>query len=193
MQSLPEEGQKAVTAAALRRMGMANPGSQDAAGEAFSASTFLTNWNKVSPEARRAMFDRYGPGFSKDMDKIAAVSERIKNSASTLANASGTGAKTAGLGYYGGLTGSLLTGNLGTTAALLGTGAAANVAARLMTSPRVVRWLAKATDLPVGALPAQIGVLNRIAANTGDQDVKEFADLLQRSAEDPVSQPKDGN
>lgn len=61
IQSLPEEGQKAVTAAGLLRVGLlANPGAQDAGGEAFSAAAFLTNWNMASPEARRALLDRYG-------------------------------------------------------------------------------------------------------------------------------------
>ncbi len=44
MRSLPEDGQKAVSAAVIKRMGLANPGAQNAAGDAFSPNTFLTNW-----------------------------------------------------------------------------------------------------------------------------------------------------
>ena len=189
MQSLPEDGQKAVTAAALRRMGLANPGSQDAAGEAFSSATFLTNWNKVSPEARRAMFDRYGADFSRDLDKVAKVAERIKESSQTLSNASGTARQGVGLGYWGSLAASILTGNLAATATLGGGGAAANVLARGMTNPRFVKWLAKATDLPAGAFPAQINVLRRAAEQNGDEDLAAIAEELSQN---PPDEPAGG-
>ncbi|WP_042599178.1 hypothetical protein [Xanthomonas campestris] len=188
MQSLPAEGQKAVTAAAIRRMGMANPGAQDAAGEAFSASTFLTNWNKVSPEARRAMFDRYGPGFSANIDKIARVAERIKEGGAALSNPSGTARQGAAFTYWGSLGASIISGNLGAAAGLAATGAGANVLGRAMTSPRVVKWLARATELPVGALPAQINVLKRIASENDDEAAAELAVSLEQAAKDPNSQ-----
>lgn len=180
MQSLPEEGQKAVTAAALRRMGLANPGAQDAAGEAFSAATFLTNWNKTSPEARRALFDRYGPGFSRDLDKISKVAERIKEGGQAIANPSGTARQGAQFAYWGGLGGALMTGQVGGALGLGLGGVGANLGARLMTNPSWVKWLAKATDLPVGALPAQVNVLKRIAAEKSDQDIAEAAALLEQ-------------
>ena len=71
MQSLPKEGQRAMTAAVIKRMGLATAGAQGAAGETFSAQTMLRKWNNVSDEAKRALFDRHGPAFSKDMDRIA--------------------------------------------------------------------------------------------------------------------------
>ncbi|WP_445394279.1 hypothetical protein [Stenotrophomonas maltophilia] len=183
MQSLPEEGQKAVTAAALRRMGLANPGAQDAAGEAFSAATFLTNWNKASPEARRALFDRYGPGFSKNLDKISKVAERIKESQGALSNASGTARQGVGLGYWGSIAASVLTGNLATAGALGTGGAGANILARTLTNPRTVRWLADNTDRPIGALPAQINVLKRIGKENNDNDATELAAALSEQLE----------
>lgn len=178
MQSLPEEGQKAVTAAALRRMGLANPGAQDAAGETFSAATFLTNWNKASPEARRALFDRYGPGFSSDLDKVAKVAERIKEGGQAIANPSGTARQGAQFAYWGGLLGSIFSGNLGTAGLIGAGGTAANLLARAMTNPRIVKWMARNTQAPVGALPAQISVLKRIGAENDDQDAVELANAL---------------
>ncbi|MCU1169296.1 hypothetical protein [Stenotrophomonas maltophilia] len=183
MQSLPEEGQKAVTAAALRRMGLANPGAQDAAGEAFSAATFLTNWNKASPEARRALFDRYGPGFSRNLDKVSKVAERIKESQGTLANASGTARQGVGLGYWGSIAASVLTGNLATAATLGAGGAGANILARILTNPRTVRWLADNADRPIGVLPAQINVLKRIGKENNDADATELATALSEQLE----------
>ncbi|MBB3802060.1 hypothetical protein FHR47_002308 [Xanthomonas arboricola] len=187
MQSLPEEGQKAITAAAIRRMGMANPGAQDAAGEAFSATTFLTNWNKVSPEARRALFNRYGPGFSKDIDKIARVAERIKEGGAALSNPSGTARQGAAITYWGSLAGAIMTGNAAGATGIAGAGISANLLARLMTNPTWVKWLAKSTDLPVGALPAQVNVLKRIAAENDEPDIAAAADELSNRAQN--SQP----
>ncbi|WP_312237302.1 hypothetical protein [Stenotrophomonas sp.] len=178
MQSLPEEGQKAVTAAALRRMGLANPGAQDAAGETFSAATFLTNWNKASPEARRALFDRYGPGFSSDLDKVAKVAERIKEGGQAIANPSGTARQGAQFAYWGGLLGSIFSGNLGTAGLIGAGGAGANLLARAVTNPRIVKWMARNTETPVGAIPAQINVLKRIGAENDDQDAVELANAL---------------
>jgi len=183
MQSLPEEGQKAVTAAALRRMGLANPGAQDAAGEAFSASTFLTNWNKASPEARRALFDRYGPGFSKNLDKVSKVAERIKESQGALSNASGTARQGVSLGYWGSIAASVLTGNLATAATLGTGGAGANILARILTNPKTVKWLADNADRPIGALPAQINVLKRLGKENNDADATELAAALSEQLE----------
>jgi hypothetical protein len=186
MQSLPKDGQRALTGAVIKRMGLANPGAQDAAGDAFSAATFLTNWNKVSPEARRALFDRHGPQFTKDMDKIARVAGSIKEGSEVFRNPSGTANRGAALTYGGSLAASILTGQTGIAATLAGTGIGANGLARAMTNPRLVKWLSRATEMPVGALPAQINVLNRIAKETGDEEVAEFAAALEQARQNEV-------
>lgn len=185
MQSLPQEGQKAVTAAVIKRMGLATPGAQDAAGETFSAATFLTNWNRVSPEARRALFDRHGPSFTRDMDKIAKVAQSIKEGSEVFRNPSGTANRGAALTYGGSLAASVLTGQMQLAGTLAGTGVISNLLARGMTNPRIVKWLAKATEMPVGALPAQISVLSRIAEANDDPEVAEFADALAEQASNP--------
>lgn len=189
MRSLPEDAQRDVTAAVIRRMGLATPGAQDMSGETFSAATFLTNWNKLSPEARRALFDRFGPQVSRDIDRIARVAERIKEGSGVLRNPSGTGGQVAAFSYAGSLAGSILTGNLLPAAGLVGSGVGANVIARLMTNPNWVRWLAKATEMPVGALPAQLNVLKRIAAENNDPEIAEVAELLAQNAPQAEESP----
>ena len=116
LQSLPRDGQRAVTAAVIKRMGLATPGQQDASGSVFSAQTFLTNWNRVSPEAKAVLFNRHGPQFSRDMDQIAGVAERIRTGSQVFANPSGTANRAAAIGYYGSIAGA-------TGAAALGAGA----------------------------------------------------------------------
>ena len=184
MRSLPVDAQKDVTAAVIRRMGLANPGAQDAAGEVFSAANFLSNWNRVSPEARSTLFNRYGGKVSEDIDKLARVAESIKDGSGVLRNPSGTAAQVASFGYGGGLAMSILTGDLPTLAKLVAGGGLANLTARALTSPRTVSWLARNTDTPVGALPAQINVLKRIAAENDDEAAADLAVALEGSEEE---------
>lgn len=179
MQSLPVEGQKSITAAVIKRMGLANPGMQNEAGDLFSAQTFLTNWNKVSPEARRALFDRYGPQFSENVDKIARVAANIKNGSKVFANPSGTANRAAAYTYGAALAGSAATGQVPTLAYLVGSGVGANVLARVMTNPKAVAWLAKNTDKPIGSALASLQVM----AQT-DPDMQGLLDALSKQRND---------
>lgn len=188
MQSLPQDGQKALTAAVIKRMGMATPGVQDAAGEVFSAQTFLRHWNDLSPEAKRALFDRYGPGFSANMDKIARVTDRIKNGSKVFANPSGSANKVAGYTYWTGAAGALaatpFTGPLPLLGILAG-GAGAHVMARFMTDPAKVAWLARNAEKPVGSLMAELSVLA--------QNDPDYAQLYESLRQRPVEQQADAN
>lgn len=178
MQSLPKEGQQALTGAVIKRMGLANPGAQDAAGEAFSTQTFLTNWNKMSPEARKALFDRHGPAFTKDMDRIAAVADNIRKGGEMFRNPSGSANKIAASSYWGSLAIALGTGNFKTAGAVAGLGLAANKTAKAFTNPMFVHWLAQATEAPVHALPGQLIALQRLLEKQGDEDTAEVVAAL---------------
>lgn len=180
MQSLPEDGQKAVTAAFIKRLGKATPGQQDATGEVFSAGTFMTNWNNVSAEAKRALFDRHGPKFVADMERIARVADRIKQGSKVFANPSGTTNRAAAYTYGTGLAGAAVAapwaGPLPLVGLVLG-GLTGNAAARAMTNPKFVAWLARSTEMPASALPQQVNVLKQIADD--DPAVAEALSALQ--------------
>lgn len=184
MQSLDKEGQKAVTAAVIKRMGMATPGAQNAAGDTFSAATFLTNWNSVSKEAKRALFDRYGLGFSQDMDRLARVVDNIKTGSKVFANPSGTANRAAALTYGASLVASLFDASGVSLGGLLAGGASANVAARYLTNPDAVRWLARTTSAPKGAIPGIVSAMNVQAQKSGDQDLAELARLIEEANQD---------
>lgn len=190
MQSLPKEGQEAVTAAVIRRMGMATPGMQDATGELFSAQTFLTNWNRVSPEAKRALFDRHGSQFSADMDKIARVAQTIREGSQVFRNPSGTANRGAAYTYGTALVASLFDATGISTAGVVGGGLGANAAARILTNPRVVRELAKSTAAPTAAIPATINSIRRIGEEDEDEAIIEFADALSaQNPQEPATRP----
>lgn len=178
MQSLPQEGQRAVTAAVIKRMGMATPGVQDAAGEVFSAQTFLTNWNRISPEARRALFDRHGPSFAKDMDRIARVAQNIREGSRVLANPSGTANRAAALTYGASLVASLFDPSMLSTGGLVGSGIGANWLSRKLTDPDFVRTLANSTALPSGSFVAQVQALRRAGEEENDSETIAVADAL---------------
>lgn len=174
MQSLPIEGQRTLSAAVIRRLGRATPGAQDAAGEAFSTETFLTNWNRLSPEAKATLFDRYGPGFRQDMDRVATLASNLREGSQVFRNPSGTAQ--AGIQYttVGSLAYATITGNI-PVAATIGAGiGGANLSARLLTNPKFVKWLAVQSNRPVAALPAALNQL----AQSDDPDLQEAAALM---------------
>lgn len=177
MQSLPEDAQKTLSASVLRRLGRATAGRQDELGEKFSTETFLTNWNSMSPQAKTALFDRYGKGFRSDMDAVAKVAANLREGSAVFRNPSGTSQAGAQIAAGTTFLTSLLTGHLmiaGGVAAAVG---GANIAARVMTNPTAVKWLAQTTKAPKNALPA---LLNR-AAGSDDQDLRDFAAYLKNS------------
>ncbi len=141
-----EEEWDTVAASVLNKLGDATPGMQNAAGDAFSINTFLTNWNRLSPEAKTALFGgkRYA-AQREALEKLTGLMDRIKsvsrfNNFSNTAGAMQTQLLLTGLG---GATGYIYTGNY--TGALAGVGAALTprMAAKLITNPRFVEWLAE--------------------------------------------------
>lgn len=178
MQSLKPDEARMVSSAVVRRLGRANPGSQNDVGDAFSTETFLTNWNGLSKEAKSALFDRLGPKVRADMDHVARVASNLRDGSKVFRNTSGTSDATAQIAAAGSALTALLTGNMGALALLGGTVAGSNLAARGMTSPTFVRWLAQQSRKPAGALRGQIGVLASMANRDGDEDAAEVAALL---------------
>jgi len=184
MQSIPKDAQQSLTAAVIKRMGMPTAGQAglDRA-EQFSAATFLTNWNNVSPEARRALFDRHGPEFSRNMDQIARVAANLKDGAKVFANPSGTANRAAALTYGGALVASMLDPTMATTGTLLTTGAFANGAVRVLTSPRAVRWLARATQAPKGSIIGMTNAMHAEARQSGDEALRELAEYFEQAVD----------
>jgi len=177
MKSLKPEEQKAVTAAVIRRLGKATPGQQDAAGEAFSINTYLTNWARLSPEARSVLFGRFGAKFSKDIKALSEFASNIREGSAVFRNPSGTGQAVSLQAVGAGTVAATALGQLEIAAVLAGTAGGANLMSRLMTNPRFVSWLAVQTKIPQGAYSAQVLALSRMAAN--DRDIALAVGLLQ--------------
>ena len=154
MKSLPESAQKDVSAEFVKRMGMSTPGTAGFEGAgAFSPARFITQYNNMSPVAKRAVFDRI-PGLRQAVDNLALTSAAVKDTFA-MANNSGTAGQlmfmnmiTGGVGaFYGGAEG---------FAAGVGAVTSPYAMAKLMTSPRFVNWLADAGKT-VASNPNSIG------------------------------------
>lgn len=181
MQSLPEDGQKQLSAAVLRRLGRANPSAQDDIGEVFSSETFLKNWNTLSNEAKSTLFGRFGPGYVGDVEAIARAAANVREGSQVFRNPPGTAAASAQLVTSGAFVLSLLSDP--TVAAGIAAGVAgANGTARLMSNPRFVKWLAAQTKVPISALPVQVAKLKAEATAEGDEETLALVRDLEQQA-----------
>jgi len=180
MSALQPDQQKIVSSALVRRLGAANPGVQNDTGDAFSTASFLTNWNKLSPQAKQVLFQS-DSDLRQNLDKIANVTNNLREGSKVFVNPSGTAAATLQTNTALGATIAAMTGNIGTAAGIGAGVGTANLTARLMTNPDFVRWLARNATAPVGVLPGQIGYLGALGAKKNDPDLTDAAQMLGSS------------
>lgn len=161
-----------VAASVLGRMGKPLPG---VAHEAeFSIATFLTNWNKMAPEARKVLFSgRRYQGLGRELDRLVDVMGSLKGM-QAVANTSNTARSMIYFSTLQTLVGALAGGAAGGPGGSVGGAAAAivapRVAARLITSPRFVSWLTTPVTAP-SALGPHIARLASIA-KASDPDLR---------------------
>lgn len=170
--SLPEEDRGNIRATIVDRLGRAKAGMQDAGGEVFSPAEFLTNWNKMSPEAKTALFGR-DKKLSQALDDIAILADSTKQAQRFVNQSQTAGAQNymnvfnaaAGLGGAGGLV-SLGAGNFGValTSVLLPI-VLTRLSAKALTSQRLVRYLAQAPKAVKNADQFRAGLLD-VASKT---------------------------
>jgi len=171
LSNMTDEEAGSVRATIVDRLGKSTAGQQNAEGTAFSASTFLTNWNKMTPQAKASLFaDKQ---MRRDLNDIAMLAEGTKAS-QALNNSSNTGAAFMGSAM----------GNMAVTSLpKMVVGAAVQAATgRLMASPKFARWLARAPKNPEAARKwtEQLGVLaGRESALAAD--ARSLQQYLQQS------------
>lgn len=159
IKSLPAQARKDVAATVVRRMGLATPGQQGADGDTFSTATFLTNWNRMSPEARGTLFANLDEATVSDLNALARVADNIKQGSRVYANPSGTAGRGANLLFGGALGSALLRGRPGEAIGLLAGAGGLNLTARAASNPKVVDFLARSTGLPRDYLLSELSAL----------------------------------
>lgn len=182
--SLNPEEWNAVVAQTIRDMGRASSGAQDETLDVFSPAVFVTNYDKFHKSgAAKVLFEGKGyKGLGKAMDNLLKASASLKE-ASKFANTSNT----ASAAYYMSLLtggGFLAGGTEGAGTAVAG-GAlsllAPAAAAKLLTSPKFVNWLAKGTTTAMtqSGIGAHIGELAAIAATQDEAIADELTQYLE--------------
>jgi hypothetical protein len=154
MKTLDPEQKEFVQGTITKRMGLANSGEQDAAGEVFSPNKFLTEWNKLSPEAKANIYEK--PKIEA-IDNLNKVISQIKNT--SKAKQSSNNLPYLSWAGLGGLT-------VANPAAGLGAVGGAHISANMMTNPRFINWLARAPKAKTPAdISKHINQLSKIAAS----------------------------
>lgn len=184
-----------VAATAFENLGRSRPGSAgatemgDEIGE-FSVNTFMTNWNKMSPEARKALFG--GTQYKEleaPMNRLVRSVDRAKES-EKMANPSGTARNLIaafGLIEAGrqGIEGDYAQG-AGTIAAGI---LAPRYAAKLLTNPKFVQWLATGVQLAEKSPASLTSHISRLAmVSKGEPAIREeIQQYLSAIAQPPQS------
>lgn len=169
--SLGPEEKRVLAATVMKRLGRAKGGAQDETGELFSLDTFLTNWSNMTPSAKSALFQgRDLDGVYDGLEALARVAARTRESARVFQNPSGTAGQLIGqtMMMGGGVGGAgLMFGVEGGLTFLAGLGSVAvgaNGAARLLTSPKFVKWLAASSKVKPNGVGAHLGRLSSVSA-----------------------------
>ena len=143
--SLPESARGTIAGTAIERMGTAAPGQQDATGGAWSPSTFLTNYNKLSEGSRAELFSGF-PDSAKvraNVESTAQAAAMLRDSSKVWANPSGTASRAIAYGTIGGMATAAGTGNIPLVGAALGGLAGTNLAARGLTNKQMTEYFSR--------------------------------------------------
>jgi len=183
MSAIDPQSQNLVRATVISRLGRSISSQQNDLGTAFSADTFLTNWDKLSPEAKNALFGSSGSSgqLRTALDSLEQTASVIRKS-TIYKNPSGTG---EAIGHGAGLfallegAGHALTGSFGHLATVGGAIAGNAILSRALVNPRTAQWLARTTKLPRSAIPGAVRALAQMGQNTNDPDARELAAYLQ--------------
>jgi hypothetical protein len=179
---VPKDTQKAVSSAFIARMGRAVPGLQDPSGDVFSTAKFLQNYASLDPEAKKILIGGFGKKFENDLETVAQVANKIRESNAILANPSGTAGAVVTPATITSSAGSLAAGKFGFLSGIIGTLIGANQAARLYTNPQFVSWLASNKNTPISGTSAALATLMKIYDKSGDEDIKELHDAVRDHA-----------
>lgn len=162
---LPEGARGTVAATVIDKLGKATPGQQNAAGDAWSPETFLTNWNRMSAKGRRELFSGFpnAPQVQRDVEAAAKSASMMRETSRMWANPSGTGANMAARATLG-LAPLSVVANPFAPLAIGGGLLMSRGLAEIATNPSSVNFFASKGGMPQNT---QVGLLANTAQQTG--------------------------
>lgn len=173
-----------VVATVIDEMGTATPGQQNASGDAWSPKTFLTNYNRMDANSRKALFTRLpgGAAMADNLADIAKTAEMLGDSSKVWANPSGTAPALTARGTVYALTAGAFFQPVIAASTATGLGLANQASQRLLLNPKFVHWLAKAPTVRPEEAQAYTQRLLANAKLTNDkqfqQDVNDYLDSV---------------
>jgi hypothetical protein len=143
MAALPQRDQRLLAASAISEMGMALP-SKASLTRSFSVDTFLTNWGRLSPEAKQAMFGTQvlGNRYANDMDRLVMNVDALRNYGRLLTNYSGTAPLWVAMAETQGAIQAVWMGHYRVAAGIAIAPLYTWATAQALTHPETVKWLA---------------------------------------------------
>lgn len=170
-----------IVATIIDDMGKATPGQQNAEGSGWSTSTFLTNYNRLDPASRKALFVRI-PGGEKMADQLADIAkaaDMVNQASKVWSNPSGTGAALSNRATVSALTVGAFFQPLITAWTVGGLAATNQVSKRLLLNPKFVNWLAEAPKVDPNKMLVHMQRLANNANFSRDEQFKrDVADYL---------------
>ncbi len=136
----------------IQEMGRSTPGQQTAAGDGFSLSTFLTNWDKMPVRTRDTLFRGE---HRQAIEALARYAQGVRGTRSYTNTSNTAGAANAASIGRSAMSGA------GAVASLGGTAVLENLTGRLLGSRRFAQWLARAPRDPsqTGAWARRLSVI----------------------------------
>lgn len=185
MDALNDRERDLVVANIFRKWGLAKAGAQDAAGEAWSFDSWLTNLNKAREKGSLGALTRSTDSqLNQAIEDLTALADRVRQRARFMPNPSGTGrvAIAAGTPIAAVMWG---VSNPALGAAILATGyVAPNLISRLMVNPRFIRWLARSDEVSAASMPGHILRLGSMAQQPEMAEaVKAYTEALVKEFE----------
>lgn len=188
LSSMPAADANNARATIIDRLGLASAGQQTAAGDAFNTSIFLTNWSKMSPEGKRALFGN-NPRVAQELDDLARIAE-AKKATSAYANTSGTGRAvnfSQGLKLTGEAAALLAAGHFIGVAPALAIAALDVGGGALLASPGFARILASAPRTAASAAQRQRILTNLAALAAREPGLAPYIDKVSQKISNPQS------
>lgn len=178
LRSMPRDEANSVRASLFSRLGMARPNNQDAGGEVFSVSTFMTQWNQLDDRALASLVPNRA--HREALNDIAEAASAMKQS-SRLENMSRTGIAVNAAAIAAGL--------LSNPATTIVAVAGSYGAGRFLASPAGAGWLSRATRARTpSAIRDAITQLGRVASRDPAiaQEALGLQQALRRAMNDNV-------
>lgn len=177
---------KQFTGDTLEYLGVAKSSAQDAAGEAISPNTFLTNWDKMDNRVKVMLFDD-GQGTLETLNDLAIVAEamRGRGNASNFSNTAGVGMSAGALAKAGAAVG---TAGAGTGAGAMVAGLPGAVAGagityatvKMLMSQTLARWAAK-QGVPLGEKMTTKAITGAAKASNTSEDPEPLRNRVRPS------------